>query len=352
MTPQRVPERAGTSLGPHDPVINRDLLENRKDTLKSFDFGKLVGRDKAQAVRDQQALDLFYNPKLAPFHAPALPFAKQVPRFKEQHLPRTAHDVETAATRLDISKFEKFKFSRQPVLADIKKHVSREAASNNIIVEKMKASVGTSELSDAPVYVPPFKTPTFKMRLIPGRKWEKPKPANDAQYEVSYAQVDKHWPNTKITGTPNRPMPGQLLCETVQIDVGAYRSDSPMVHKKIIANVDFGNVVSREKREHVTQGSLAGGTTATEVYDVRYDALDKRVGGNPMIASHMSREKRMKLQSPTPVPTDKVYLYDVDKLYPPLKKGAVAFDKQVVREKHGGTYFANAAKAMLNPEHD
>ena len=289
-----------------------------------------------------QSPDLFYNKPLPKLLLPTYEFRKQVPRERARSL-RLSRDVPSAFLATEPGVAERTKFRKAAMLVDMSHQTSRDVVTNQQKLLQMEAQVGTSELSNVPLEPPKSHVYGIDLTKLGPHKSEKMRLAQDCVYEPNYDVSRPKNYDVKISSAKTRP--ADQPTAAAHIEIGRYQTDSPLLHRRIVHNITVGKC-GRETRAQSSEPECRVGFV-----DVNFSSQEARVKGNPMLSTHVSRETRMKVVSPSPCFLDRTYDFSVDTLFP-SKRAAVNFTKAVHRAEHMGSYFANASRAMLHLEKD
>lgn len=311
-----------------EPDPHRRINVSIVEVLKSNTYcsmSKMKGRDST--TNQIAAKDVFYNPKLNPFSKPPTPnFRVTTGRRPEgEPIPRTSADVERVASTVfcDPPNAESVKYVKQPVLVDYRRSASRTTSRKMPEPER-----------DEPMLPPEAlemrrHSPTPEFSKYTSKKVTSP--CVDLEYEVDYAAVDRHERTARVYEPSG--LAGRGTASNAEAPKLVLNPNPALTRHRLGWAVPFEGYVSRTRRSRC--GRVPDDPERFEAHNVSYDsALKPHISGDPKMALHMSRDRRMEIMTPPPCTTDAVYDVKPDaKFASPLRKGMIEIEKMVDRDK-------------------
>lgn len=333
------------------PLItyNESLVTKRQPMLcnMSRDNGR---REEPAGI----SVDLMYNPPLSAIKVANLKMDRTTGRGEVRSKARTSSEVPRSQSRLNIDNYAKFKYAKQAVIADFDKYPSKDVWINSSLPIKLNHSTNRSELpsnSGTTLLESMDRTRDVSFKLMLPRRDPKQSDGFGLEYDATFDFKEKHMPSTYLAKAPKRQL--NATPQHFEASEAIYYTEVDKYKKKLSRSIPFDSFPTREERERTGRASKAVLHETQADLDPSFDALSLPptmrpvVKGDPRMGTHVSRARRERALSPPTDSHDLMYSYNVDAHRMPLRKGAVAFERMVSREHHGGSAFANSMKEMV-----
>eukprot|EP00388_Colpodella_angusta_P021102 GDKJ01053313.1.p1 GENE.GDKJ01053313.1~~GDKJ01053313.1.p1 ORF type:complete len:317 (-),score=-12.60 GDKJ01053313.1:79-969(-) len=293
-----------------------------------------------------------YNPTLSPIRVANLRMSRTTGREPSHTRVRNASEVPRCQSRLDVDNYATFKYRKQTVIADFDKYPSKDIWINSSIPIRLNQTTNRSEIpteigTSMLQSMDRLRDVSFK-QMLP-RKEPKRSDGFGLEYDTDLAFNEKHMPSTNLQKAPRR----ELGATPIEASDTTYVTEVDKYKRKLARSIQFDSYPTRAERELTGRTSKVVLHETQAELDPAFDALAlpptlrPTLKGDPRMSSHISRSRRERALSPPTDSHDLMYTYNVDDYRSPLRKGAVAFERMVSREKHGGSAFANSMNAMM-----